>query len=276
MTGFTRRMPLGAIPLGAIPLGAIMSAAMMLTCAMGHAQAQVQARRQTPPSAETILDRYVEVTGGKAAYRQHTSEVLMGTIAFPEQGLKGKLTRYAVAPDKEYSIVELGPIGKIESGVAGEVAWEKSAILGPRLKSGDEKDQAVRQARFNAPLDWRKIFTKVETAGTEAVNGEECYKVVLTPATGKPESQFYSKTTGLLLKTTATAASPMGEVAVEVEVSGYKKFGDILYPTRSRQKAGGQELEIAITSVSLDEPVPAEYFDLPVEIQALVAKAAGK
>ena len=267
MTRFTRRMRLGAMPLVAMLLGA-----MMLTWAAGHAPAQAQ----TLPSAETILDRYVEVTGGKAAYQQHASEVLIGTIAFPEQGLKGRLTRYAIAPDKEYSIVELGPIGKIESGVAGGVAWEKSAILGPRIKSGDEKDQAVRQARFNAPLDWRKNFTKVETAGTEVVNGEECYKVVLTPATGKPESQFYSKTTGLLLKTTATAASPMGEIAVEVEVSDYKKFGDILYPTRSRQKAGGQELEIAVTSMSFNAPVPGEYFDLPAEIQALAAKAAGK
>lgn len=252
-----RRRTLGAMPL-------------VLTFAAGYAQAQAL------PSAEAILDRYVEATGGTAAYQQHTSEVLTGTITFPAQGLKGQLKRYAIAPDKEYSIVELGPIGKIESGVAGGVAWEKSTLLGPRIKSGGEKDQAVRQARFNAPLDWRKIFTKVETAGTEAVNGEACYKVVLTPAAGKPESQFYSKTTGLLLKTTATAASPMGEIPVEVEVSGYEKFGGILYPTQSRQKAGGQELEITITGVSLNEPVPAEYFDLPAEIQALIAKAAGK
>ena len=255
MTRFTRRMLLGAMTVGLVA---------------GHIQAQPL------PNAETILDRYVEVTGGKAAYEQHTSEVLTGTVAFPEQGLSGKLMRYAMAPDKEYSVLELGPIGKIESGVAGGVAWEKSAILGPRVKSGDERDQAVRQARLNAPANWRKIFTKTETAGTETVNGEECYKVTLTPATGKPESQFYSKTTGLLLKTTATAASPMGEIAVEVEVSDYKKFGGILYPTRSKQKAGGQELNIAIAGVSFDEPIPAEYFDLPADIKALVAKAAGK
>ena len=231
---------------------------------------------QALPKAETILDHYVEVTGGKAAYDQHTSEILMGTIAFPAQGLSGRLTRYGMAPDKEYSVVELGPIGKIESGVFDGVAWEKSAILGPRVKSGDERDQATREARFNAAADWRKIYTKAETAGTETVNGEECYKVTLTAATGKPETQYYSSKSGLLLKTTATAVSPMGEVAVEVEVSDYKKFGGVLYPTRSKQKAGEQELDIAITSVSLNEPIPAEYFQLPSEVKALVEKAAGK
>jgi hypothetical protein len=240
----------------------------------GHLQGQAPAPRL--PDAESILDRYAEVTGGKAAYEKHTSEIITGTIAFPEQGLSGRLTRYATAPDKEYSVVELGPIGKIESGVFSGVAWEKSAILGPRVKSGDEKDQAVREARFNAPIEWRKLFTKAEASGKEPVNGEECYKVTLTPATGKPESQFYSVKTGLLLKTTVTAISPMGDVAVEVEVSDYKKFGGVLYPTRLKQKAGAQELDITVTSIKFDEPVPAQFFELPGDIKAVLEKTAGK
>jgi hypothetical protein len=134
----------------------------------------------------------------------------------------------------------------------------------------------VREARFNAPVEWRTIFPKAVTAAKETVNGEECYKVTLSPATGKPENQFYSIKTGLLLKTTATAVSPMGEVAVEVEVSDYKKFGGVLYPTRSKQKAGEQELDIAVTSVSLDEPIPAQYFELPADVKAVLDKAAGK
>jgi zinc protease len=245
-------------------------------CALTAVLAAAQAPAPALPSAATILDRYVEVTGGKAAYEQHTSEIMKGTIAFPEQGLSGQLTRYAMPPDREYSVVELGPIGKIESGVVNGVAWEKSAILGPRLKSGDEKDQAIREARFNAPVEWRDVYSKVETAGTDMVNGEECYKVILTAATGKPETEYFSKKSGLLLKTTATAVSPMGEVPVEVEVSAYKSFGGILYPTRSKQKAGEQELDITITDVSLNEPIPTDYFELPADVKALMDKAAGK
>lgn len=231
---------------------------------------------QTLPKAETILDRYVEVTGGKAAYEKHTTEILKGMISFPEQGLTGQLTRYAMAPDKEYSVVELGPIGKIESGFTNGVAWEKSAILGPRVKSGGEKQQAAREAHFNAQANWRKIFPKVETTGSEVVNGEDCYIVLLTPAVGKPETQYYSKNSGLLLKTTATAISPMGEVAVEVEVSDYKNFEGILYPTQSKQKAASQQLNITITSVTFEPVMPPGIFDLPAEIKALLDKANGK
>ena len=239
-----------------------------LAGALGSAQAL--------PKAETILDRYVEVTGGKAAYEKHTREKMTGTILVPEVGMTGSLTRYAIAPDKEYSVLQLGPLGKAESGFNNGVAWEKNAITGPRVKSGDEKAQAEREARFNAQADWRKVFPRVETTGSETVNGEECYKVLVTPAAGKPETQFYSKKSGLLVKTNATAVSPMGEVAVEVEVSDYKTFDGVLYPTHSKSKMGPQRLDITITDMSFDQPLPADLFELPPEIKTLVDKAAAK
>ena len=36
------------------------------------------------PKAETILDRYIEVTGGKAAYDKRTSEITTGTMELSE------------------------------------------------------------------------------------------------------------------------------------------------------------------------------------------------
>lgn len=244
--------------------------------ALLSALATVFAAAQDLPKAETILDRYVEATGGKAAYEKHSHETMTGTISIPGPGLTGSLTRYAMAPDKEYSVLQLGPLGKAESGFSNGVAWEKNAITGPRIKSGAEKEQAAREARFNAQVDWRKSFSKAETIGSESVNGEDCYKVVVTPPIGKPQTQYYSKKSGLLMKTTATAVNPMGEVMVEVEVSDYKDFDRVLYPTRSKSKMGPQQMDIVITGMNFDQAIPAEFFELPAEIKALVEKAAAK
>lgn len=115
---------------------------------------------QPLPKAETILDRYSEVTGGKAAYQKHTHETMTGTISFPAQGLGGKLTRYASAPDQEYSALELGPIGKIESGFTNGVAWEKSSILGPRVKTGDERDQPLAKPSSTRRWDGARFFPR--------------------------------------------------------------------------------------------------------------------
>jgi hypothetical protein len=224
------------------------------------------------PKAESILDRYLEVTGGKALYQKRKTEIATGTVELPSQGLKGTLTRYAAEPDKNYSVVELEGIGKIESGSVGGIAWDKNAITGPRVKTGEEKAQALREGTFNEHLNWRKNFAKAETAGVETVDGEECYKVVLTPPEGKPENVYYQKKSGLAVKATATVVSQMGEVPMEQTLSDYKDFGGILMPSKIHQKVAGQELLMTIQTVKVNEEIPASKFDPPADVKELLTK----
>jgi zinc protease len=226
------------------------------------------------PKAETILDRFIEVTGGKAAYEKRKSEIETGTFDFAAQGLKGATLRYTAAPDKSYSSVEIDGVGKIETGSADGIAWERNPILGPRVKSGEEKAQALREGMFNAQLVWRKLFAKAETTGVETIDGEECYKVVLTPAEGKPETTYYQKKSGLAVKTSTIAVNQMGEIPVEVMFADYKNFDGVLMPTKNTQKAAGQEFMVTIQSVKVNEEIPADRFEPPAEIKTLLNKAA--
>ena len=224
------------------------------------------------PKADTILDRYIEVTGGKAAYEKRKSEITTGTVEFAAQGLKGTMTHYAAAPDKSYSVIELDGIGKMEEGSINGTVWDKNPMLGPRIKSGDEKTQGLRAAMFNSHLNWRKVYSKVETAALETVEGEECYKVTLTPNDGKPENAFFSKKSGLEMKRTTTAISPMGEMQVEAIASNYKNFDGVLEPTKVVQRVAGQELVITVQSIKVNPEIPADKFEPPAEIKALMAK----
>ena len=158
-------------------------------------------------------------------------------------------------------------------GIYLGAAWEKSVLLGPRIKNPDERDQSIREARFNAPVEWRKIYPKTATVGMQTIDDDECYEVLLTPPTGKPVHQFYSKKSGLLVRTTMVAASQMGEVDVEVNVSDYKNFGGVLVPTQSRQKAGNQELKITVNDVRANEGIPDSRFEPPPDVSAMIRKA---
>jgi hypothetical protein len=243
----------------------------MITLALCVVARTAPIEAQTLPDAATILDRYVAETGGRAAYETHRTEILTGTIDFPAQGLKGKLTRY-IAPGEEYSSMDLDAIGNIETGVHGGIAWERSVLLGPRIKQGEEKNQAIREASFNAPIHWRELYPQTATAGITKIDGAECYEVILTPATGQPEHQFYASKTGLLVRTTTVATSQMGDVEIQVDVAGYKSFGGVLMPTLSRQRAGSQELSITVDQVRVNEPIPATRFNLPSDVAAILTK----
>jgi hypothetical protein len=234
------------------------------------------AQTEALPKAETVLDRYVEVTGGKAAYEKRKNQIETGTIEIKAQGLKGSYTRYSAEPAEAYSVVEIEGVGKIEDGIDKGVAWDKNPMLGPKIKTGMEKAQYVREATFNSQLHWRELNTKVETTGTEIIDGELCYKVVLTPTEAPPETMYFQKKSGLAVKTVATVVSAMGEAPVEMSASDYKNWGGILSFTKITQKLAGQEIVITIQDVKTNQPIPHDRFDPPAEIKALLSKAAEK
>jgi hypothetical protein len=225
------------------------------------------------PKAETIVDRYIEVTGGRAAFEKHHTELMHGLFEVTAVGVKGQMTAYQTATNKNRVTIELEGIGKIESGSDGVIAWENSAMQGPRLKEGVEKADAFRDGTFNAPLYWRKMYAKMETTGVETVGEHECYKVVLTPAEGKPITHFFDKKSGLMVKTTTTRSTPMGELTAEILSEDYRKEGDILAPHKMINKMGPQEIQITVQSVEFNVDIPKERFDPPDEIQAMLKKS---
>ena len=225
------------------------------------------------PKGETLLDKYIEVTGGKAAYAKIHSEIMTGTMEFPAMGLKGKLTAYSAEPDKQYWEVNLEGVGKMQEGVSGDIAWANSAMQGPRLKDGAEKTESLLKARFNADLKWREIYKTVETVGVETVEGKECYKVVVTPVTGNPNTRWYDKESSLMVKVTAVTATAQGDIQTDTTVGGYRKEGDILWPHKMTVKAGPMEFAMTIETVQHNPEIPKDKFELPSEVKALLTKA---
>lgn len=224
------------------------------------------------PAAETILERFVEATGGKAAYEARKTEVVTGTVEFAAAGLKGSMESYFEEPGKFYMAMNLAGIGKIESGLIDGVAWENSVLQGARIKTGEEREQAIREAAMNGTYRWRDFFAKAETVGEETVEGEPCYKVVLTPAQGSPETMYFEEKSGLMRKTALVAASQLGNIAAESISTEYKKFDGILAPAKVTEKVAGQEFTITIETMKENQEIPAGKFALPAEVKALLAR----
>jgi hypothetical protein len=250
------RLVLGALLLAWVATGALAPAA-----------------DQAPPKAAAILDQYVEATGGRAAYKKVHNEITNGTMEFVGKGLKATLTSYKAEGGKSYNVAEIPGVGKIEQGTDGEVAWERSALQGPRIKQGEERAAALREAAFNA--DWRDLFQKAELAGEEDVDGVRCYKVIVTPKEGKPETRYYDKETHLLVKVSKVVKTAMGEIPAQITLSEYKPVNGILSARRVRQAAIGQEFLVTINSIEYNAGLPNNRFDLPEDVKALVEKSKG-
>lgn len=224
------------------------------------------------PKGEAILEKYIEATGGRAAYAKIHNSITKGTMEIVSQGIKGALTVYAAAPSKMYSVFEIAAVGKFEEGTDGKVAWSTSAMQGPRVKESEERALALRSANFNPQIHWKESYKSAECVGVETVDGRVCYKVVMTPLEGKPETHYFEKDSGLMVRQTGVLKTPMGEVRVDDTIGDYRLESGILMPHSLNQTLAGQQLKLTFTSIVFNADIPKDRFDLPPEIKALLAK----
>jgi hypothetical protein len=219
---------------------------------------------------EAILDKYIEVTGGRAAYEKIQTEIATGTLELTSMGLSGTLTSYRAAPNKSYTVIDFTGMGKAEQGSNGEVAWSINPGEGPRIKQGDERAATLRNDALAAEIRWRDYYKKAELAGAEDVGGKACYKVVLTPNEGGAETRYYDKGSSLLVKVVMPITTPDGTAIAETSLSDYRDEGGILTPHTIAQKIPNLDILVKIDSVKRNADIPAGRFDVPAEIKALM------
>ncbi len=225
------------------------------------------------PPAEQILDRYTEATGGAAAYQALRSQRITADIEFVGQGIKGTSTQLALTTGHATTVLELAGLGKMHSGVWNGHVWESSAMQGQRLATGAERDLQIRMNDPQAAIHWRKHYTSVTTEAEEDINGEACYRVLAQPTSGKPETSWYSKSTGLLVKARVTIVSPMGEIPMEILASDYRPVGPFRIAHKSIQQIGPQKIASTIREAVFNEALEMKQLQPPPEIEALIAKA---
>lgn len=229
------------------------------------------------PKGEAILDKHLEAMGGREAYKKLRNRVTKGTFSIPGMIAKAKMTTYAAAPQKQYVLIESDMIGKIESGTDGETVWEVTTMMGPQVKKGDERAFGLREAMFHLILDWKKMYKSAECVAVEEIEAAPCYKVIMTPKEGKPETLYFDKKTHLLIKMEFELTTAMGTMSVVAMPSDYKRVDGILIPHKIVQEVIDlQKVEIVVESVEHNTEIPADRFKLPAAVQELLKPKATK
>ncbi len=248
-------------------------------CALLIALPTATALAGDKPSGEEIMKKYIEATGGEAAYKKFHNRVVTGTIEVPAASIKGTMTINAAAPNHMRLAIDIEGFGKTDRGTNGEIAWESSTIQGARLIEGDELKQFLREADFNAALDWKSHYKKIEVVGEENVGDRPAWKVEQTTDDGKVETVFYDKETGLSLKQIAKFTTPMGEIEATTMLEDYKAFDGIKMPTVIRQTVMGNQQIMKFDTVKHNVDLAKDAFMPPDDVKALKksdAKPASK
>ncbi len=221
-------------------------------------------------TADQVMEASIAAQGGREALAKVTT--LKNTGSFEIAGIKGTISAQSAPPHESLTTIDLPGIGKLESGIHGDVAWEKTPMTGARIVTGPELALTLRDATFNADLVWKQLFPKAELQGVVDFGGTSAYKLLLTAADGETETRYIAKDTKLPLGVEMVANSQMGKVPVTIVSTDYRDVSGLKFAFRTENKSAGQAFTVVLKTVELNVPLAPKSFELPDDIKALQKK----
>ena len=221
------------------------------------------------PTPEEVLEKHVEALGGRENLAKHKSSISTVKLTINPVGVGGSMTVVQSKP-KGYIKGEITGIGTVESGYDGQVAWENNPVTGPRVLEGEEAVMTTFEFR-HGPEEYKAAYEKMEVLGEATVDGKPAWKLSLTPkGVTSPIVSYFSKSSGMLLKTEMEMNTPMGRIRMESVPQDYREVEGIMVPHRIVQKMLNIEQVIELQKIEVNPEVPAQRFEPPAEVKKLI------
>lgn len=209
--------------------------------------------------APAILDRYVEVTGGKAAYQKIGAVVTEVTTSIGGQTIPG--TIYHARDGRSRTVMEIGGRSR-EGGVVNGIAWQSDPASGNRILQGKEAAEKIAESRSFLEDQWRSAYPKVAWKEAITINGKLCDGVMRTRTDGQESEAFYDRATGLQIREVVFADGTT-TVKQQLDVGEYATAQGIRYPKVMNIVMGGVTGTIKIESISFSAEPPKDAFIWP-------------
>ncbi len=220
--------------------------------------------------AVSVIQKYIETTGGLANYETIQNRVITSRIEIAGSGIFLDVKVYQEKPNKSYTLVESDATGKMESGTDGDIVWEKSAMRGALIKEGEDRESFLSLNMFDRMIYWRKYFSRIQYEGKADVDEKRVHKLIFTPVMGDSFTAYFDDQSFLMNRMEITMNTDMGATPVVSYVDDYRDVGGVRIPYQTRIVLMGQERISRVIEIKHNVDLPADRFQIPEEIRALL------
>lgn len=216
-------------------------------------------------TAEQVLQKYVEASGGAAAYEKRKTTVMKANLSLAAMGINGTIETWSKAPNKILVVTTIPNVMTQKSVYDGTTGWASDTLNGTRALSGVELAALKREATFAADLRWKEFYKSAEMTGVEKVGDRDAYVVKLTPKDGEgsPSTRYYDAKTFELLRSDSVNEGPTGTVPISTVFSDYREVSGVRVPFRLEATMSMGSMTVQITDVQVDIPVDDAKFAKP-------------
>ena len=214
---------------------------------------------QSLPSAEDILNKYIQALGGPQAIERLKSRVSRGTITL-SNGISIEFELYQSAPDKFYQTVK-SRFGTNERGFNGAIGWIKTARGVNELKG----KQAGALDEFGL-MRLKDELMRTRVTGREKLGDREVYVVTGETTDGTRARLFFDAETGLLLRRIIYMTNMIAVIPAQEDFGDYREVDGIKFPFSWQISSIDFQVPVQVkkyTDIRINVPVDESKFNMP-------------
>jgi photosynthetic reaction center cytochrome c subunit len=224
----------------------------------------------TAPSADQLLDKYLQALGGAQRLAGFTSFIGKGNYQGYGEGEKRPMDIFVKAPDQLSTVIhrETGDSITTFDGRAGWIAAPaaNSPVTMIAMTGGD-LDAAKMDANLFFPSRMKQALSKWRVGFPTTIDDRDVQVAEGSTARGVPVKLYFDPESGLLLRQVRYIDTPMGLNPTQIDYADYREVSGIKVPFRWTVTWLDGRSTYELNELRLNVPIDARKFEKPAPPQ---------
>jgi len=212
------------------------------------------------PTADQLMDKYLQASGGAPAIEKVTTRVMKGTIDFG--GMSLPIEIYAKDPKKRISLTHMKDGDNI-TAFNGQEGWLGMTGHPMREMHGSDLDGAAIDADLHLAAHLKQMFSELQTHGTEKIGDAVTYVVIGRRATKPPIELYFDQQSGLLVRLVRFGDTALGLMPTQIDFADYRDTNGMKVPYRWTLARPSGRFTIQVSEMQQNVPVDDARFVKP-------------
>jgi photosynthetic reaction center cytochrome c subunit len=216
------------------------------------------------PSADQILDKYIEALGGAQRVASLTSFVAKGTYQGYAELEKSPIEVIAKSPEQRTTIIHTTN-GDWTTTYDGRTGWvaEPGRPVPLLALTGQFLEAAKADADLAFPARIKQAFSQWRVGVPTIINDHEVYVVQGNTSGGFPVKLYFDEDSGLLVRQMRYTNSPVGLNPTQIEYSDYRNVSGVKMPFHWTTTWTDGRATTEFSEIQANVPVDAAKFGKP-------------
>jgi hypothetical protein len=223
--------------------------------------ATTSATASSLPSAQEIIEKYIQALGGDASIQKMETRVDTGSLEVTSHNMHSKIETYRKAPQEFLTVVH-GPRGDTSQGYNGTIGWQQRGGEVEEL-SGDDLIRLKDSAAFVPGMNLKKNYAHLEVKDIAKIDGQDTYRIIASRASGTADQYYFDAQSGLLLRVSTEIDSPLGAIPQDAYYEDYRDVSGVKVPFLIRIVRADGATIYKWEQIQANIPVDSSRFEKP-------------